>query len=102
MSSQVSSLIYPGYLHEDNDIKELLDGTQLMNSLTKHCLSFHKAVGAEVHRIDIPGSKYFEIQTEEYWRCTIMYMTRSGAHLVGSCKMEPRDRGNSVVDPICE
>lgn len=89
--------IYPGYFNNDEDVEELLEAIAFLNKLVK-TQSFVD-VGAQVQRVDIPACREFEFQSEDYWRCSIKHLALSNNHVVGSCKMGPRDRHDSVVDP---
>ncbi|XP_069680588.1 glucose dehydrogenase [FAD, quinone]-like [Periplaneta americana] len=90
-------LIYPDFFSDPRDIEILIKGIRMFMSLMK-TESFQK-LGVDVYRKPIPPCKHHGFDSDEYWECTIRYMTVSMQHAVGTCKMGPDSDPDAVVDP---
>lgn len=94
-STEQDSKIYPNYLADTWDQDVLVTALKRYVALMESPAL--RKIGAQFLRPNLTECDALEYLSDAYWRCFIKYVTTSGAHQHGSCKMGVD--GNSVVDP---
>lgn len=90
-------LIDPKYLHDERDVKVLVEGLKRAVDLVENSTTF-KAVGARFTDEKFPGCEHIPIRTDEYWECFARQYSITLHHIVGSCSMGKADSAESVTD----
>lgn len=54
---------------------------------------------AELVRFPLEECDLLEYRSDDYWRCSLRYLSSSGYHVTGTCKMGPDNDSQAVVDP---
>ncbi|KAL7642614.1 UNVERIFIED_CONTAM: hypothetical protein RMT77_007178 [Armadillidium vulgare] len=57
-----------------------------------------RSIGAKFFDKPLPGCRYLENGSDDYWRCYARHLVSSMCHPVGTCKMAPSDDPMGVVD----
>lgn len=94
-STEQDSKIYPNYLADTKDRDTLVTALERFVALMESPAL--RKIGAQFLRPNLTECDALEYRSEAYWRCFIKYVTTSGSHQHGSCKMGVD--GKSVVDP---
>lgn len=94
-STEQDSKIYPNFLADTRDQDALVTAIKRYVALMESP-AFRK-IGAQFLRPNLTECDALEYRSDAYWLCFIKYVSTSGAHQHGSCKMGVD--GKSVVDP---
>jgi choline dehydrogenase len=88
--------IFSGYLEVEDDTDTFVRGIKVLLEMFK-TESFKKHE-ADLERIDIPGCRNIQYNTDSYWKCYVRHLTATVYHPVGTCKMGPNSDPKAVVD----
>uniref|UniRef100_A0A6P7FPQ9 Glucose dehydrogenase [FAD, quinone]-like n=1 Tax=Diabrotica virgifera virgifera TaxID=50390 RepID=A0A6P7FPQ9_DIAVI len=91
-------LIYPEYFSDQNDedIRVMLESLRFLENLIE--TPPLKKYDPQIVQFNLPECEKFEFRSDDYWKCSIRYLTSSAFHPTGTCKMGPKDDGTAVVD----
>ncbi|XP_021932340.1 glucose dehydrogenase [FAD, quinone]-like isoform X2 [Zootermopsis nevadensis] len=90
-------LLYHNYLTEPEDVNVLIKGIRRAIRLTDTA-AFQRH-GVQLLKVPLPPCEVHEFGSDEYWECSIRYMTFTFYHQCGTCKMGPDSDEDAVVDP---
>ncbi|XP_072381726.1 glucose dehydrogenase [FAD, quinone]-like [Diabrotica undecimpunctata] len=92
-------LIFNGLLSDknDEDLNTMLEGIRVLEKLieTSPVKKFHP----QIAKLNLPACDKYEFRSDDYWRCSIRYLSTHIYHPTSTCSMGPKDDGTSVVDP---
>ena len=89
--------IYANYLVEAEDTRTLVKSVDKMKEiLDTDALTGN---GMRFNRLDVPGCRRFEPDTEQYWECSVRHVSVSYYHSCGTSRMGPGNDTRAVVDP---
>lgn len=88
--------IFANYLDEDEDWNTILNGVKFQYNHT-NSKAFKEHEGSFI-KLPIGGCEKFEYLSDEYFKCYINAMATTVYHPVGTVKMGPTSRKDSVVD----
>ncbi|KAK5638306.1 hypothetical protein RI129_012601 [Pyrocoelia pectoralis] len=90
--------IVSNLLSDENgeDLQILLESIRFVQNLIRtDALSSYKAKIVYPNLVNCRG---FEVDSDDYWRCSLRNMVTTSFHLVGTCKMGPKIDPDAVVD----
>lgn len=88
--------IYTNYLVEVEDTRTLVKSVDKIKAiLDTDTLRKH---GMRFNRLDVPGCRRFEPDTEQYWECSVRHVSVSYYHACGTTRMGPANDTRAVVD----
>jgi choline dehydrogenase len=89
--------IFPNYLSEQEDVETFIRGIKVIQKMfTTNSFIEH---GAEFPRLNIPGCNGVSYDSHDYWECYVRHMSTTLYHPVGTAKMGPIHKSDTVVDP---
>ncbi|XP_042216727.1 glucose dehydrogenase [FAD, quinone]-like [Homarus americanus] len=91
------SQIVTNYLEEEEDMQVLLEGLKFVRRLG--IAPAFTRFGSRLFKRHLPGCTHLDMETEEYWECTIRFLTFTLFHYCGTAKMGPSTDPAAVVDP---
>lgn len=91
-------LLYGNYFTDpDNqDIDTMVEGIKEIIRISRSPAM--QSVGSTLSNIPLPGCDDKVIGSDEYWRCTVRYLTATLHHQIATCKMGPRNDSEAIVD----
>ncbi|KAG7171801.1 Glucose dehydrogenase [FAD quinone]-like 1 [Homarus americanus] len=89
--------IVTNYLEEEEDMQVLLEGLKFVRRLG--IAPAFTRFGSRLFKRHLPGCTHLDMETEEYWECTIRFLTFTLFHYCGTAKMGPSTDPAAVVDP---
>lgn len=89
--------IYTGHYSVESDFDPLLAGVKIAMQLG-NTKTFRRN-GYKMVQNPIEACKKFEFSSNDYWKCAAMETPNPVHHMVGTCKMGPKDDPEAVVDP---
>lgn len=94
-----SPLIYPEYLTDknDDDLNVMLEAIRFIEKLIE--LPPIQKFQPAIVPLDIPGCEKYEFRSDNYWKCSLRYLSSTVYHPTSTCKMGAVDDGTAVVDP---
>ncbi|KAL4089584.1 hypothetical protein QTP88_024597 [Uroleucon formosanum] len=84
------------YLSYSEEIETLLKAIEFVIKLSKTKSMID--AGLILEELKLPNCACYTWGTREYWICIIRYLAAPFYHVVGTCKMGPKNDYNSVVD----
>lgn len=88
--------IVANYLNDPEDMETLVKAVKFQaDYVNTEELKKHEGM---LIRLPLPACKQLEYETDDYWRCYIEYMSRSGNHQFGSTRMGHAKDKSAVVD----
>ncbi|KAL4089585.1 hypothetical protein QTP88_024598 [Uroleucon formosanum] len=84
------------YLSYSEEIETLLKAIEFVIKLSK--TKSMTDAGLELEELNLPNCACYTWGTREYWICIIQNIAAPFYHVVGGCKMGPKNDCNSVVD----
>lgn len=90
--------IVSNHLSDENgeDLQIFLESIRFVQNLIRtDALSSYKA---KIVYPNLVNCRAFEIDSDDYWRCSLRNMVTTSFHLVGTCKMGPKAEHGAVVD----
>lgn len=88
--------IQPNYFENEDDLNTVLKAIRLLQKLNStKAYAEHEG---EYIRIDIPGCRDIEYDTDDYWKCFSRHLSTTLYHPVGTVKMGPPSDDGAVVD----
>ncbi|KAJ3656415.1 hypothetical protein Zmor_015495 [Zophobas morio] len=92
-------LMQPNYLAEADDVKILIEGIRVIQSLGNTTVLREK-YGTELIKENYGDcEEQYTYDSDEFWECAVRYATGPENHQAGSCKMGPASDPLAVVDP---
>lgn len=89
--------IYPNYLHDELDVKTMIEGTKIAVALSRtHSM---RRFGSNLSPYPFLGCGQIPPYTDAHWECMIRHYTVTIYHPIGTCKMGPYWDKTAVVDP---
>lgn len=88
--------IVSGFLTEPEDVETLVRVDAKLRELVNTAAMRLNSV--EIAKFEIPECDPLPYPSEPYTRCYLTYLTQSGYHPAGTCKMGPASDLNAVVD----
>ncbi|XP_033213796.1 glucose dehydrogenase [FAD, quinone]-like [Belonocnema kinseyi] len=92
-----SPLVYPRYLTAEPDLKRFIQSIRMVISVF-NTTSIEKSK-FELDDTPLPPCDKFIFNSDQYWICLVRQFGLSLYHLVGTCKMGPKEDSKAVVDP---
>jgi choline dehydrogenase len=92
-----SPLIHLDLFQNPEDLEKQLLAIKETLKLSK--TSAFQKFGPKIHDIPVPGCKFLQFGTDDYWRCAARHMAVGIWHYSGTCKMGPYWDPDAVVDP---
>ncbi|XP_033213788.1 glucose dehydrogenase [FAD, quinone]-like [Belonocnema kinseyi] len=89
-------LIQARYLTEYLDVKVMLESIRI--SLGLFNTTTFKQNNFKLNETPLPPCAAFQFSSDKYWICAIKHYTQVECHLVGTCKMGPKEDSEAVVD----
>lgn len=89
--------IFANYLSSDEEKNALISGIEFVVQLSK--TKIMTDYGLVLEELKLPNCVDYIWGTRDYWLCAIQNIAAPFYHIVGSCKMGPKDDCQSVVDP---
>lgn len=87
--------IHANYYSDPEDIEMMLKCLDYVRRLTQTKTFINQ--GLVLKYVDIPDCRHMD--TDDYWRCNLRYLSFTFFHPVGTAKMGPRSDPTAVVDP---
>ena len=90
-----SPLIDPRYLQDPHDIKVLIAGIRVGNSLIRASEYLYRNVECAARKANVS----YKYDSDEFWEWVVRFLPMTVYHPVGTCKMGSVDDPSTVVDP---
>lgn len=88
-------LIYANYFKDNRDLDATVTGIKMLTQIVN--TEYFKSIGGYLGRMAWPACDGFELDSDDYWRCTALNTVVTLYHPVGTAKMGP-NKTASVVD----
>ncbi|XP_037917080.1 glucose dehydrogenase [FAD, quinone]-like [Hermetia illucens] len=90
-------IIMPNTFREESDVKRILRAIEKLYDFER--TNTLMRVRGDFLKLNLPPCDVFEYKSSEYWECYVQYMSESGFDPVGTARMGPVSKKDSVVDP---